>query len=93
LPVETEQFLHQRKRHAWLEQLVFVIDLKVAVGVQPVALEQRVAVTEVEQRARRYRHDQPIVADRPRVVSAGGVSVRLGYRIWQRHVVQIRGTR
>src|SRR6185312_5343936 len=53
--------LHQRERHAGLQDLVLMVDLERAVGVEAVALEQRVAVAEVEQRARGDGDDQAVV--------------------------------
>ena len=47
-------------------------DLEIAIGVQAVALEQRVAVRQVKQRARGNRHHQAVVGQR------GGVVDRIG---------------
>ena len=72
--VQAEQFLHQRKGHARLQDVVLVLNLEAAVGVQPIALEQRVAVAEVEQGTRGNRDDQAVVAGGGGVVGVGGQS-------------------
>src|SRR6185312_8028018 len=59
--VEAQQLLHQRERHAGSQDVLLVLDLERAVGVEAVALEQRVAVAEVEQRARGDGDDQAVV--------------------------------
>ncbi len=56
--VEAQQLLHERKRDARREQVVLVRDLVARIGIEALVLEQRVAVAEVEQRARRDRDDE-----------------------------------
>ena len=69
--VQPEQLLHQRERHAGLEDLVLVLDLEAAVGIEAVALEQIVAVAQVEQGARGNRHHQAVVAGSGRIMGVG----------------------
>src|SRR5690606_41385244 len=52
------QLAHQRKRHARFKHLVLALALVGLVGGDALALEQRVAVLQVEQRARGDRDGQ-----------------------------------
>jgi hypothetical protein len=69
--VETQQFLHQRERDARLEDLVLMIDLEASIRIQPITLEQRVTIAEVEQRARGNRHYQAVVVGGVGVMDVG----------------------
>ncbi len=56
--VQAQQLLHERKRDAGREQLVLARDLVARERIDALALEQRVALAEIEQRARRDRDDE-----------------------------------
>jgi hypothetical protein len=45
-----------------------MLDLEGTIGVQPIALEQRMTVAEVEQGALGNRHYQPVVTDGGRIM-------------------------
>src|SRR5690606_23740844 len=56
--VEGQQLAHQWERDAGLEHVVLVGALVLGIGLDALALEQLVAVLQVEQRARGDRDDQ-----------------------------------
>jgi hypothetical protein len=66
--VEAQQFLHQREGNAGLQDVVLVVDLEGAVSVEAVALEQGVAVAQIEQRPGRDRDDETLITGGGRIV-------------------------
>src|SRR5882724_982083 len=74
--IELQQFLHQWKRDTRREQFILVRHLVSTIRIEPFAFEQGMAFGQIEQRARRNRHDQAIVGI---VYSVRSRSVHAGY--------------
>ena len=59
--IQAEQFARQLKGNARLQQIIFVINLVPLIRLDAVGLVHRMALTQVKQRPRRNRNDQPVI--------------------------------